>query len=991
MGRYLMAFICIFFAIKSAQATEVKSIEPANILSPTNQITLTGHIIGLSSRIRSETGEFEVLIADDLRMSATSSLDLATLTVDNVTATELYADDTLHYATVEYIGGNGGRVWTPSTNIIYERQSGTSRHGIDLDNGDVLLGGRLISTLTGGATRGSYAVDLQQSRSFDSQVASGDHSSIIGGENNTASGDGSVVGGYDNTASGIAAVTLGYLNVSSGTTSAVVGGRNNSATAEESFVGGGDGNTASGAHSTVAGGENNTASGQESTVSGGSGNTASGGSSYVAGGVSNTASGALSTSLGGFLSVSSGQYSTCLGGFGPDATGDYSTTMGGYAPLASGAYSIALGGYDNRAIGDYSIAAGRLSVATHDYSIVISADPSGATSTATGEITLSAPNGVRFIGGALTLNDTPVGSAGGGGGCDCTPIDTPLPTTTPIQTMCDVDGVLSAVFSGRDNDIVDSNYSVISGGDENEIGVDSVDADYGFIGGGYQNGIKFLYTSVVGGRANLGYSQNSFIGGGWGNTTNWDYGVIVGGVDNNITTSAIAAILSGDNCTASGHHATVINGEDSVAGGDFSIAAGETVAASGDYSMAIGHESNASGDYSVAIGSGCDVAGDTSFTGGLDSSAPGAIAIAYGYQCLANSTYTYAFGRQANAAHDGAFVYADKTTGTDPIASTANNQATFRVRGGFRVLDGDENPGEITYADQVYESGYTRVWDATTNVVSENNSTDTVYDIDLDNGSITIAGAIQSTHSGGNARGTNAVDLQVARHQNPSVASGELSGVLSGTGNLAGSLYSSVTGGFRNQAYGNGTHVGGGGENTTSSGSAWSFIGSGYSNSIINNGYGAISGGYNNDVTGAYGSVGGGRDNEASGENAAISGGRNNTAGGESSTASGYNNTASGKRSLSIGDSNIAGGSWSCALGRTANAAHDGSFVWADSTAGSPASTQDDQVTFQCGGGFRIVPRPSPPPTPVAGTMYMDSGDGNKLKVFDGSTWHAMW
>ena len=40
---------------------------------------------------------------------------------------------------------------------------------------------------------------------------------------------------------------------------------------------------------------------------------------------------------------------------------------------------------------------------------------------------------------------------------------------------------------------------------------------------------------------------------------------------------------------------------------------------------------------------------------------------------------------------------------------------------------------------------------------------------------------------------------------------------------------------------------------------------------------------------------------------------------------------------------------------------------------------------------LKLTPRSTPPSNPVAGMMYIDSSDGNKLKVYDGSVWHAMW
>ncbi|GIV25756.1 MAG: hypothetical protein KatS3mg026_1448 [Bacteroidia bacterium] len=93
----------------------------------------------------------------------------------------------------------------------------------------------------GGNQRGLCAVDLQSSRLWATQVASGDYAVIGGGIRNTASGFYSMVGG----------------------------GNTNIASNSGSTVGGGYGNTASGLYSTISGGINNSASGYGSMVCGG--------------------------------------------------------------------------------------------------------------------------------------------------------------------------------------------------------------------------------------------------------------------------------------------------------------------------------------------------------------------------------------------------------------------------------------------------------------------------------------------------------------------------------------------------------------------------------------------------------------------------------------------------------------------------------------------------------------------------------------------------
>jgi len=108
-------------------------------------------------------------------------------------------------------------------------------------------------TATGGNKRGQNAVDLQQTRTSASQVASGDYSMVLGGAKNTASGYGAIsIGGYWN-------------NLASGNNSFIAGGTNNTASGSTSFASG-NSNTASGNGSAVVNGSTNIASGNFSFV-----------------------------------------------------------------------------------------------------------------------------------------------------------------------------------------------------------------------------------------------------------------------------------------------------------------------------------------------------------------------------------------------------------------------------------------------------------------------------------------------------------------------------------------------------------------------------------------------------------------------------------------------------------------------------------------------------------------------------------------------------
>ena len=102
----------------------------------------------------------------------------------------------------------------------------------------------------------------------------------------------------------------------------------NQATGDYSTVSGGNGNHASAGSSTVSGGYHNTASGNSATVGGGNKNTASGFSATVGGGYDNTASATRATVGGGSFNTASGNRSTVPGGSSNAAGGDYSFAAG---------------------------------------------------------------------------------------------------------------------------------------------------------------------------------------------------------------------------------------------------------------------------------------------------------------------------------------------------------------------------------------------------------------------------------------------------------------------------------------------------------------------------------------------------------------------------------------------------------------------------------------------------------------------------------------
>jgi hypothetical protein len=106
-----------------------------------------------------------------------------------------------------------------------------------------------------------------------------------------------------------------------------------------------------------------------------------------------------------------------------------------------------------------------------------------------------------------------------------------------------------------------------------------------------------------------------------------------------------------------------------------------------------------------------------------------------------------------------------------------------------------------------------------------------------------------STATGGNARGANAVDWQTSRGAASQVASGTNSVLSGGINNTSSNFYSSVVGGANNVASSNASFVGGGNTNTAGA-RDWSAVVGGYLNSA-NGFYNFIGGGWTNSGTSA--------------------------------------------------------------------------------------------------------------------------------------------
>lgn len=187
-----------------------------------------------------------------------------------------------------------------------------------------------------------------------------------------------------------------------------------------------------------------------------------------------------------------------------------------------------------------------------------------------------------------------------------------------------------------------------------------------------------------------------------------------------------------------------------------------------------------------------------------------------------------------------------------------------------------------------------------------------------------VASIPDGTATGGNARGTNAVDLQLNRNSAGQVAN-NYAVIVGGYRNTASGEESIVVGGSLNTANGYRSFIGGGNNNGASG--VNSIIGGGNQNTASTQ-YSTVSGGQSNTAsTYTHATVVGGQTNTSSGQHS-ISGGSNNVASGnEASVALGIGNTASGARSVAMGALCTASGLNATSFGRQNQATGICSFI----------------------------------------------------------------
>lgn len=226
------------------------------------------------------------------------------------------------------------------------------------------------------------------------------------------------------------------------------------------------------------------------------------------------------------------------------------------------------------------------------------------------------------------------------------------------------------------------------------------------------------------------------------------------------------------------------------------------------------------------------------------------------------------------------------------------------------------------------------------------------------------AGVVVADATAGDARGVDAVDLQVNRTSigGTAVASGAQSFIGGGDDNKASAQRAVVTGGQKNSVTASEGFIGGGDSNLVDStqgtiaggdsnqisggGANEAFIGGGNTNIITGAGQSVIAGGIFNAVSSQYGAVLGGITNSVSADAGVIAGGSTNIVSGQyGSVLGGGSNTVSGVTAAIIGGSEALAdkyGQRAFAAGRFAakGDAQQSDLVWRISTAIGAGATE---------------------------------------------------
>ncbi|MDY4147416.1 MAG: ESPR-type extended signal peptide-containing protein [Acidaminococcus fermentans] len=568
---------------------------------------------------------------------------------------------------------------------------------------------------------GSQTAVTDDKGKTDQAEATGDYSTVSGGELNHANGNySSVSGGSKNHATGeSSSVSGGGDNIASGTKSSISGGKQNKATGEFSSISGGDQNEAAGNQSTISGGTANKTTGDWSTIVGGAYNLASGNSSLALGGMYSAVQGMYSVGIAGG-STSAAAMQGFAAGYQSAVNVAYGTAIG-YQAVANTRGTISFGhvkgdtyyaadpwdhtigtntfddNYYNRLV---NVADG---IDAHDVVVMEQLTAAKAEAVAT------AKNQIKVKGDEKNVHAV---EATDSDGVQTTTISL-LPKVT-LQDSTDttgskavvLDGTAGTISAGLSTDA--ANYISLNGTTGQaqvgavKIGKQDFTYTYDRPDGMNDDGtVKLTSTranangTFVTGLSNKTWTPGNYVTGRAATEDQLEQAgrhflsiktAYVDGDGNPITPVAENTLANYYNDGATGS-ASMAFGVGTTAQGNLSLAMGVNSAASGLNSLAIGYGNKAAGTQSVAVGNSSNASGNYSVAMGLGAQAGtkntdvestdhgGAVAVGYGAGAAETGSAAYGYSATAGAVESSAFGTSAQANTEGSIALGAHSVA----------------------------------------------------------------------------------------------------------------------------------------------------------------------------------------------------------------------------------------------------------------------------------------------------------------------------
>ncbi len=403
----------------------------------------------------------------------------------------------------------------------------------------------------------------------------------------------------------------------------------------------------------------------------------------------------------------------------------------------------------------------------------------------------------------------------------------------------------SSAIVGGANNVIGGSYAFIGGGSNNEL----QNSSWSVVDGGEENNIEASYSAIGGGRTNYIGGWYATISGGYQNSITDDYdnlyATIGGGYKNSIAGAHASFIGGGEENTVSAPYSTIAGGNIiSITAEHSFVGGGSQITITKSYGVIGGGQNNYIGcDYCVIGGGGGEPDGSLNFIGSGNTLISDWGVIGGGRGNLAGTDDNVEFYITISGGHNNLAFGSGATVGGGQENEVHNSNST--IGGGWK--------NRVNPPSSFIGGGYN-------NLIADGSSAATIGG-GTNNALCSAGGAIV----GGAYNTIDCGEYDPDDSQHSFIGGGE--------GNvISHSMESTLVGGTLN----------------TIVDANYAFIGGGHVNDISSN-YGFIGGGYDNHVSGSLGAVVGGENNSATGYAAIVAGGRDNTASGYGSFAAGEN------------------------------------------------------------------------------------------------------